>query len=223
MADKEASIYIVDVGAPLAKCHNGRAESDLDWSMRYVWDKITTTAQSKRKTLCIGVLGLRTNETNNPLAKDEGYEHISVLKELGPVSLPDIQHLKSKIKPSRTINGDALSSVVVASEMMVAFTKRNKWDRRIYLITDGTGAIDGDGLDDIAARLNDFGISLTIMQASQHPLGFLCGFCGGFLFLGDIADNHLPEAWTLMILLMVSRKKTRIRSRLATNKFCRNL
>ncbi|PSS03796.1 ATP-dependent DNA helicase II [Coniella lustricola] len=163
MADKEASIYIVDVGSSLAKAHHGRSESDLDWSMRYVWDKITTTAQAKRKTLCIGVLGLRTNETNNALSKDEGYEHISVLKELGPVSLPDIQQLRSKIRPSQSINGDALSSVVVASEMIVAFTKRNKWDRRIYLITDGTGAIYDAGLADIAARLNDIGISLTII------------------------------------------------------------
>jgi len=40
MADKQATIYIVDLGASTGECHNGRVESDLDYGMRYVWDKL---------------------------------------------------------------------------------------------------------------------------------------------------------------------------------------
>nr|ABW87766.1 ATP-dependent DNA helicase II [Cryphonectria parasitica] len=163
MADKEASVYIVDVGSSMANCNNGRTESDLDWSMRFVWDKIATTAQSKRKTWCVGVVGLRTDVTENQYVDNEGYENICVFKELGPVSLQDMQQLKTHIKPSQTVNGDAMSAVVVASEMIVAFTKQNKWDRKVYLVTDGMGAIDDDGIDDIANRLNDIGIAFTII------------------------------------------------------------
>lgn len=43
MADKEATVYIIDVGKSMKKRNQGREESDLDWAMRYVWDKITTT------------------------------------------------------------------------------------------------------------------------------------------------------------------------------------
>ena len=43
MADKEATVYIVDVGKPMGDKHNGRNVSDLDWAMTYVWDKITST------------------------------------------------------------------------------------------------------------------------------------------------------------------------------------
>jgi ATP-dependent DNA helicase 2 subunit 2 len=43
MAEKEATVYIVDVGASMGGCHGGRTISDLDWAMQYVWDKITTT------------------------------------------------------------------------------------------------------------------------------------------------------------------------------------
>jgi hypothetical protein len=43
MAQKEATVYIVDVGASMAECHGGRSESDLEWAMKYVWDKITST------------------------------------------------------------------------------------------------------------------------------------------------------------------------------------
>lgn len=43
MADKEATVYIVDVGASMKQKHHGRDETDLEWAMRYVWDKITST------------------------------------------------------------------------------------------------------------------------------------------------------------------------------------
>lgn len=42
MAEKEATVYIVDVGASMGACNGGREVSDLDWAMKYVWDKITT-------------------------------------------------------------------------------------------------------------------------------------------------------------------------------------
>lgn len=42
MADKEATVYIVDVGRSMGRKHQGRKETDFDWAMRYVWDKITT-------------------------------------------------------------------------------------------------------------------------------------------------------------------------------------
>lgn len=43
MADKEATVYIVDIGRSMAHNRNGRKASDLEWAMQYVWDKITTT------------------------------------------------------------------------------------------------------------------------------------------------------------------------------------
>jgi ATP-dependent DNA helicase 2 subunit 2 len=43
MAEKEATVYIIDVGKAMKQHNNGRDISDLDWAMRYVWDKITTT------------------------------------------------------------------------------------------------------------------------------------------------------------------------------------
>ena len=51
MADKEATVYIVDVGASMGQTQPGRDEPDLDWAMRYVWDKITTTASLHLKFL----------------------------------------------------------------------------------------------------------------------------------------------------------------------------
>lgn len=43
MAEKEATVYIVDVGRSMGERHHGRPVTDLEWTMQYVWDKITTT------------------------------------------------------------------------------------------------------------------------------------------------------------------------------------
>jgi ATP-dependent DNA helicase 2 subunit 2 len=43
MADKEATVYILDVGSSMGRKHHNRQETDLDWAMRYVWDKVTST------------------------------------------------------------------------------------------------------------------------------------------------------------------------------------
>ncbi|KAF4470922.1 ATP-dependent DNA helicase 2 subunit 2 [Fusarium albosuccineum] len=163
MAEKEATIFILDLGSTMAQTHSGRSESDLEWSMQYVWDKITDIVAASRKTLCVGVLGLRTDETDNKLQDDDGYENIAVLQELGPMSMSSLRNLQSTIKPSSTWKGDAISAIVVAVDMMDTFTKKLKWNRRIFLITDGQGPMDADDLSDISKKMNDSNIQLTVL------------------------------------------------------------
>jgi ATP-dependent DNA helicase 2 subunit 2 len=83
MAGKEATVYIVDVGMSMREQNHGREESDLDYAMKYIWDKITTTVSTGRKTLLAGVVAFRTDKTANELADDDdSYKHISVLAPL---------------------------------------------------------------------------------------------------------------------------------------------
>jgi hypothetical protein len=42
MADKEATVYIIDVGKSMGRKNNGRDATDLDWALTYVWDKVTS-------------------------------------------------------------------------------------------------------------------------------------------------------------------------------------
>jgi len=41
MADKEATVFVIDVGSSMGKCEQGRDMTNLEWSMQFVWDKIT--------------------------------------------------------------------------------------------------------------------------------------------------------------------------------------
>lgn len=164
MADKEATVYIVDMGATMGQSHDGCTESNLDWAMQYVWDKICTTVAASRKTWTVGVLGLRTDETRNSQQDEDGYNNIAVLQEIEPMSLTSLRSLRSRIKPSKSHSGDAVSAVIVATDMISkAAPKRLKFNRKIVLVTDGRGAIDGDDFDDLAHQINDLGIQLVVM------------------------------------------------------------
>ncbi|KAK4237395.1 SPOC like C-terminal domain-containing protein [Achaetomium macrosporum] len=165
MADKEATVYVVDLGESMADCHNGRDESDLDFGMRYVWDKISTTVAASRKTWTLGVVALNTDETDN--AQDceglEGYENISVLQEIGPMTMSELRDLRSLIQPSHSHGGDAVSAIVVALSMIEAFTKKLKYNRKIILVTNAESPIDDESLEDVANRLNDSNIELIVI------------------------------------------------------------
>jgi hypothetical protein len=47
MAGKEAVIYILDLGKSMGEKRHGRDQTDLDWALEYVWDKITNTVSRR--------------------------------------------------------------------------------------------------------------------------------------------------------------------------------
>lgn len=59
----------------------------------------------------------------------------------------------------------AISALVVAIEMIGAYCKKNKWRRRIVLVTDGRGPMDDDGLEDIVKKIKEEGIELIVLYA----------------------------------------------------------
>lgn len=176
MADKEATVYIVDLGQTMADCNSGRNESDLDWAMGWVWDKISTTVASGRKTWVVGVVGLRTDETINQqnVNEGEGYENISVLQEIQAMQLPTLRKLQEQIRPSDSLYGDAISAVVIATDMIVKFCKHLKYKKQIYLVTDARGPIDDSEEDtsEIARKIKEVGVKLTILYRIPATVPF---------------------------------------------------
>ncbi|KAI5804563.1 putative Ku family DNA helicase [Geopyxis carbonaria] len=164
MADKQATVYIVDLGKSMKEKNNGRSVTDLDYSLRYIWDRITTTISNGRKTDMVGVVGFRTDESKNDLAgTDEAYQNICVMHPISQCLMPDVRKLKDAFKPSETNDGDGISALVIGIQMITAHCKKLKYIKNIVLVTDGTGSFDPDGLSDIAAQLKTEKINLTIL------------------------------------------------------------
>ena len=156
MADKEATVFIVDVGKSMNERHQSRSETDLEWALKYVWDRITSTVATERKTLLQAVIGLRTDETSNDLQHDPdfGTDHISVFQELDQILLPNLRQLKEQLVPSNTDHGDAITAIVVAIKMIMEKCKKLKYKKRIILVTNSRGRdLDADQLSDIGKKL----------------------------------------------------------------------
>ncbi|KAL1600570.1 ATP-dependent DNA helicase yku80 [Paraconiothyrium brasiliense] len=150
----------------MGRKRHGRKVSDLDWAMEYVWDKITTTVATGRKTALMSVIGVRTDalidsDLAGIMPVEDGYENITVFSPLKQWLLPDIRGLQGKVKPSSTDRGDVMSAVAVAVQQIDAATtgttgKPLKFDRRIIIVTDGTGSLDTSDLAQIASKLKDY-------------------------------------------------------------------
>ncbi|MCJ1284175.1 ATP-dependent DNA helicase II subunit 2 [Xylographa opegraphella] len=163
MADKEATVYIVDVGSSMGRKNQGRQQSDLEWVMLYVWDKITSTVGTDRKTATLGVIGLHTVGTANELAEEESFANISVFQDIKQTLLPDLQRLRSLIRVSKTNDGDAISAIVLAIEAITKYCKKLKYRRNIVLVTNGHGSMDTDDLSEITSKIKEDNIELTIL------------------------------------------------------------
>lgn len=164
MADKEATVYIVDLGRSMGEKNHGRDETDLEYAMRYVWDKITTTVATERKTAMTGVVGFRTDETDSPLGDSEGYDHLSVLQPISQILLPDLNRLRDVLRPGATeFEGDAISAIILAIQMIIQQCKKLKYIRKIVLVTNGRGPMDTSMSDEIVKKVQADGINLVIL------------------------------------------------------------
>ncbi|KAI5816728.1 putative Ku family DNA helicase [Pyronema omphalodes] len=164
MADKAATIYIVDVGQSMGEKHNGREKTDLEFALQYVFDKITTTISNGRKTDMLGTIALRTNESANYLARsDPAFAHITSLTPIRQHLLSDLQLLQSSFVPSSTNLGDGISALILAIQTILTHCRHLKYIKSIFLITNGRGTFDPEGLDKIAAQIRHQNIKLTVL------------------------------------------------------------
>ncbi|KIW06201.1 uncharacterized protein PV09_02679 [Verruconis gallopava] len=163
MANKEATIYIIDVGKSMGRKQHGRQQTNLDWSMQYVWDRITTTVKDGKKLEQLGVLAVRTDETQNILDSDDGFSNITELQGIQQTLLSDLRKLRDAIRPSNTSRGDILSALVLAVHMMGQHTRKLKYKRKIVLVTDASVSIYAEDSHEIVKKIKEDDIELTIL------------------------------------------------------------
>ena len=164
MADKEATIYVIDVARSMGKKHNGREKSDLDWALQWVYDKIAGVVFTGRKTLQIGVLGLGTDRAAHAMGDDESYRHISELQPISQILLPELQRLPKVLRSSQTDDRDIVSAIIIAVDMMSRHCKHLKFKKKIFVVTNAVGSqIDPDDVETVAKQFKDNNIELVVL------------------------------------------------------------
>ena len=91
-----------------------------------------------------------------------------MLKDLGPIEMSHLKDLQNKIVSSSTEFGDAISAIIVAVHMIDNFTrlktgKLGKFKRKVILVTDGQGSMDGSDLNGLAEKVNELEIELLVV------------------------------------------------------------
>ncbi|KAJ9658971.1 ATP-dependent DNA helicase yku80 [Neophaeococcomyces mojaviensis] len=163
MADKECNVFIIDLGRSMGQKRHDREQSDLDYSLQYVWDKVTNYVYLGRKGLVTGVIGLRTDKTKNHMQEEGGYENITLIQSIQNITMPELRRLPGQLHANTTDSGDALSAVILAVDMIMKHCRDLKFAKRIYLITNGTGPLDADDIEQTAAQIKQNNIQLTVL------------------------------------------------------------
>jgi ATP-dependent DNA helicase 2 subunit 2 len=60
----------------------------------------------------------------------------------------------------------AISAIIVAIPMIEAFTKKLKFKRKIILVTNGTGMMSDDNIQDVAEKLDELNVELLVLYVS---------------------------------------------------------
>lgn len=79
MADKEATVFVVDVSHHMARRPAGHDGTALEWCLEYIWDKLGIKVMASRKTDYVAVIAVGSAETDHAMGDEESYQHIRVI------------------------------------------------------------------------------------------------------------------------------------------------
>ncbi|KTW32816.1 uncharacterized protein T551_00301 [Pneumocystis jirovecii RU7] len=162
MANKEVTVFVIDLGHQMGDFQEGREQCDLEWALSYFWDKISSKIFSGRKTDCVGVIGFKTNETNNDMEDDEFYKNISVLCPIQQITIKQIKELKKQLVPSNTNIGDAISGIIIGIDLISKYCGNLKYIKNLILITNGMSYMDFSDSEKIAYQVKHMSINISI-------------------------------------------------------------
>lgn len=57
----------------------------------------------------------------------------------------------------------AISSIVVAVQMIVTYCRKLKYKKKIVLVTNGRGSLNNDGVDEITGKIKEENIDLVVL------------------------------------------------------------
>lgn len=67
------------------------------------------------------------------------------------------------VNGSHSNEAQAISAVVLAIDMITKYCKKLKYKRKIVLVTNGEGAMNSDGTEDIVSKLKEDNIELVVL------------------------------------------------------------
>ncbi|KAJ3043868.1 X-ray repair cross-complementing protein 5 [Rhizophlyctis rosea] len=170
MADKEATVYILDVSPSMRGRRDEYDKTAQENACRAVFKMLHPKLVSGRKTDVVALLLAGTEETNNMLADGGEYKHIMAYE---PTTADEDKHFyMSDLEMLRFVdNGavegseipDIMDSIIIAIQMLDTHCKKLKWKKRIYLFTNAENPINHEDADPVINKAKEMGVEFTVI------------------------------------------------------------
>ncbi|KAL9961622.1 hypothetical protein ACROYT_G030604 [Oculina patagonica] len=164
-AAKDAVVIILDVGPSMCQAppsHSTSLEISVKAINMIIQRKMFANTKDEFALILFGTEGTSNHLNDN----DEGYENITVARNLG---LPDLELLRfvhEQITPGN-VETDFIDAIVVGMDLLRAQTK-GKCEKKIYLFSDLNSPFGNDQLEAITDGLKSMEIHLTLIGPDLH-------------------------------------------------------
>jgi len=165
-AKAEALILIVDVGTSMRDVVEAGGKSSLDKCISAVnmiiQRKIFTDTKKAKDEAALILFG--TDGTSNNLNEQagEGYEHITVAKDLGVMDLELLKFVNNQIAPGNR-HGDFLDALVVGLDHLRTKCMGRKMDKKIIIFSDMQSEFTADQLEMIVNGIKESDVNLIFV------------------------------------------------------------
>jgi hypothetical protein len=102
MADKEVTVFVVDVSSVMGRMHEGAGLTYMDWIKQYVMYKLGPKIFAARSTDYIAMVCVGSEQTKHALQGDPEYDNIMVAlnlprREEGKPNTPGYKYARGSI------------------------------------------------------------------------------------------------------------------------------
>jgi ATP-dependent DNA helicase 2 subunit 2 len=77
--------------------------------------------------------------------------------------MPQVRELEKSLRPNSTDEGDGISAIIIAIQMIMTHCRKLKYKKNIVFVTNGTGDFDTDDIENIVNGIKDENINLTVL------------------------------------------------------------
>nr|KAJ3419297.1 X-ray repair cross-complementing protein 5 [Polyrhizophydium stewartii] len=174
MANKTATVFVIDVRSCMSEPADEHGVTPHDKAHRILALKLQELIIAARKGDKVGLVLLGTPESDNPLAKEDQYQNISVYEYnpddiLRPATIDLLRFVMGGTVRGGD-QGDVLDALIVAFHLIQQHCKQLKYSKRILACVSADGPIASEGWEEVAATAYGNMLDLQIVAGFLDTL-----------------------------------------------------
>ena len=169
MVQKTATVYVIDITHFMNSQLGETGKSALDHAKYAISRMLHERILSGRKSNQVAVVLVGAEETANDLFQEDSgeYANIQVIQGFDQASVSLLRQVQ-QLECSSGIKADVLDGLVVAVDTVMKFCKKLKFDKKVYVFTNGLGQINQNGIEDIAQTIAGQQVEVSVVGLGYH-------------------------------------------------------